>query len=46
VRILKGSGRLADFLVNPQRFMDQTASILKYELRRLLVDGIKYALRS
>jgi type III restriction enzyme len=42
VRILKESGRLADFLVNPQRFMDQTASILKYELHRLLVDGIKY----
>jgi type III restriction enzyme len=42
VRILKGSGRLGDFLINPQRFMDQTASILKYELHRLLVDGIKY----
>lgn len=42
VRILKGSARLGDFLVNPQRFMDQAASILKYELHRLLVDGIKY----
>jgi type III restriction enzyme len=42
VRILKQSDRLADFLVNPQRFMDQAASILKYELHRLLVDGIKY----
>jgi type III restriction enzyme len=42
VRILKGSGRLGDFLLNPQRFMDQAASILKYELHRLLVDGIKY----
>jgi type III restriction enzyme len=42
VRILKDSGRLADLLVNPQRFMDQTASILKFELHRLLVDGIKY----
>lgn len=42
VRILKESGRLGDFLGNPQRFMDQTASILKYELHRLLVDGIKY----
>jgi type III restriction enzyme len=42
VRIVKESGRLSDFLVNPQRFMDQTASILKYELHRLLVDGIKY----
>ncbi|MBI1425586.1 MAG: type III restriction endonuclease subunit R [Gammaproteobacteria bacterium] len=42
VRVLKESDRLGDFLVNPQRFMDQVASILKYELHRLLVDGIKY----
>lgn len=42
VRILKESGRLGDFLVNPQQFMDLCASILKYELHRLLVDGIKY----
>jgi type III restriction enzyme len=42
VRILKASRRLPDFLVNAQRFMDQAASILKYELHRLLVDGIKY----
>lgn len=42
VRILKASGRLPDFLVNAQRFMDQVAAILKYELHRLLVDGIKY----
>jgi type III restriction enzyme len=42
VRILSGSGRLNDFLINPQRFMDHAVSILKYELHRLLVDGIKY----
>jgi type III restriction enzyme len=42
VRILRGSGRLSDFLINPQRFMDSAASILKYELHRLLVDGVKY----
>jgi type III restriction enzyme len=42
VRVLRDSGRLGDFLTNPQRFMDQAASILKYELHRLLVDGIKY----
>jgi type III restriction enzyme len=41
-RILKTSGRLADFFNNPQRFMDAVAAILKYELHRLLVDGIKY----
>jgi len=42
VRILKESGRLAEFFIDPQRFMDAVAKILKYELHRLLVDGIKY----
>jgi type III restriction enzyme len=42
VQILKESGRLGELLVDPQRFMDQVASIIKYELHRLLVDGIKY----
>ncbi len=42
VRILKESARLADVFENPQRFLDQVASILKHELHRLLVDGIKY----
>lgn len=42
VRILKDSGRLAEFLINPQRFMDAVAAILKRELHKLIVDGIKY----
>ncbi len=42
VRILKGSGKLNEFFNNPQRFMDAVAAILKDELHRLLVDGIKY----
>ena len=42
VRILKESGRLQEFFNNPQRFMDSVAAVLKYELHRLLVDGIKY----
>ena len=42
VRILKKSGRLGEFFNNPQRFMDAVAAILKHELHRLLVDGIKY----
>lgn len=42
VRILKKSGRLAEFFNDPQRFMDAVAAILKHELHRLLVDGIKY----
>jgi len=42
VRILRESGRLTEFFHNPQRFMDSVAYLLKYELHRLLVDGIKY----
>ncbi len=42
VRILKDSGRLAEFFIDPQRFMDAVATVIKYELHRLLVDGIKY----
>lgn len=42
VRILKESSRLAEFFIDPQRFMDRVATILKFELHRLLVDGIKY----
>lgn len=41
-RILKESNRLAEFFVNPQRFMDKVAMIVKTELHRLCVDGIKY----
>lgn len=42
VRILKESGRLEEFFLDPQKFMDQIAYIIKHELHRLLVDGIKY----
>jgi type III restriction enzyme len=42
VEILTKSDRLAEFFNNPQRFMDQVARILKFELHRILVDGIKY----
>jgi type III restriction enzyme len=42
VRILKESGRLKEVFANPQRFLDQVAALLKHELHRLLVDGIKY----
>lgn len=41
-RILKESGRLGEIFNNPQRFMDSVAAIIKHELHRLLVDGIKY----
>lgn len=41
-RILTESGRLSEFFVNPQRFMDAVAAIIRHELHRLVVDGIKY----
>lgn len=42
VRILRESGRLDEFFNDPQRFMDAIAGILKHELHRLLVDGVRY----
>lgn len=42
VAILTGSGRLAEFFNDPQKFMDQAAAAIKSELHRLIVDGIKY----
>jgi type III restriction enzyme len=42
VCILKESGKLGEFFTDPQRFMDAVAGVIKYELHRLLVDGIKY----
>jgi type III restriction enzyme len=41
-RILCECERLADVFINPQSFLDRVAAILKYELHRLLVDGVKY----
>ena len=40
--ILTKSGRLAEFAVNPQKFMDAVASIISRELHRMMIDGIKY----
>jgi type III restriction enzyme len=42
VRILTESNRLAEFLVNPQKFMDAVAGILEQQLHKLMIDGIKY----
>jgi type III restriction enzyme len=41
-RILKESGRLSDLFIDPQKFLDDVAAVLKHELHRVLVDGIKY----
>ena len=42
VQILTNAGRLGDFFNDPQTFLDAVASIIKHEVRRALVDGIKY----
>jgi len=40
--ILKASGRLKDFAVNPQAFMTETAKLINRALHELIIDGIKY----
>ena len=42
VKILSGSNRIAEFAINPQKFMDAVASIINRELHKLMIDGIKY----
>ena len=42
VTILKEWDRVGEFFLDPQRFMDAVAGVIKHELHRLLVDGIKY----
>lgn len=42
VQILKESGRLKDFPVNPQAFMTEVAKQINRTLRGMIVDGIKY----
>ena len=40
--ILVRSGRLSDVFLNPQAFLDTVSAIIRREMQRLLVDGIKY----
>jgi type III restriction enzyme len=40
--ILITCDRLDEFKINPQRFMDQAVDIIRKELNKLVVDGIKY----
>ncbi len=41
-RILKDSGRLQDFAVNPQSFVTESAKMINRALNELIIDGIKY----
>jgi type III restriction enzyme len=42
VRILINSGRIGEFVLNPQKFMDSVVRLIKRELHKLIIDGIKY----
>lgn len=42
VRILINSGRIEEFTLNPQKFMDSVVRLIKRELHKLIIDGIKY----
>lgn len=42
VNIMKSSGRLKEFVVNPQAFMTETAKLINRALHELIIDGIKY----
>jgi type III restriction enzyme len=42
VEILKRSGRLREFAVNPQAFMTETGRLMNRALHEMVVDGIKY----
>lgn len=41
-RILHDSGRLADFLNNPQAFLEKSLEIIRRNRHALAIDGIKY----
>ncbi len=42
VEILKSSGRLKEFFINPQAFMTETAKLINRALHEMVIDGIKY----
>ena len=42
VKILIKSGRLGDFKNNPQKYMEEVGEIIRRNMRKMLVDGIKY----
>jgi type III restriction enzyme len=42
VKILSDSGRLAEFAINPQKYMDAVTAIIEREKHKLMIEGIKY----
>lgn len=41
-KIIQESGRLAEFLKNPQEFYEKTLEIIERNRHKLAIDGIKY----
>ena len=44
VEIMKASGRIKEFSINPQAFMTETAKLINRALHEMVIDGIKYEL--
>ena len=44
VEILKASGRIKEFSINPQAFMTEAAKLINRALHEMVIDGIKYEL--
>jgi type III restriction enzyme len=42
VEIIKQSGRLKEFKINPQSFMTETAKLINRALNEMVINGIKY----
>lgn len=40
--IIIKSNKLDEFIVNPQKYMDEVAGIIKNELHKIMINGIKY----
>jgi len=44
VEIMKASGRIKEFSINPQAFMTETAKLINRALHEMVINGIKYEL--
>ena len=42
IKILTGTNKLSHFKNNPQRFIEEVLKVIKQELNKLIVEGVKY----
>ncbi len=42
LQIIKSSGRIADFCLNPEKFIEQASAILRDSKAEMVMDGIRY----